>query len=113
MMLQIVATETDGVTVLDLSGRLVFGEETDALRECMGRLVAQNKTKVLMNFEDLTFVDSSGIGTLMAALSQMKQCGGVVKLATAVAQVDKVLRLTGVLNVLELYSTKQEAMASF
>lgn len=113
MLLKIVATQTEDVTVLDLSGRLVFGEEVEALRECMGRLVAQNKTKVLMNFENLTFVDSSGIGTLMAVLSQVKESGGVVKLASAGAQVDKVLRLTGVLKVLELYPTKQQAMASF
>ena len=67
MALKITTREVDGVTVAALDGRIVLGEESNALREKVKSLVAAGKKKIVLNMDNVTFIDSAGLGTLVAS----------------------------------------------
>jgi hypothetical protein len=62
MALKMTNREVDGVAILSLEGRIVLGEETNALREKVKDLIAGGKKKVVLNMNDVTLIDSSGFG---------------------------------------------------
>ena len=65
--LKMTTREVDGVTVVAMDGRIVLGEESNALREKVKSLVAEGKKKIVLNMDNITFIDSAGLGTLVAA----------------------------------------------
>ena len=67
MALKMTNREVDGVSVVALDGRIVLGEESNALREKVKSLLAEGKKKVVLNMDNITFIDSAGLGTLVAA----------------------------------------------
>src|SRR6202045_4518804 len=58
--------EVNGVSVMALDGRIVLGEESNALREKLKSLIAEGKKKIVLNMDNVTFIDSAGLGTLVA-----------------------------------------------
>lgn len=113
MRLHIDTRAAGDIAVLDLRGHLVMGFETQRLNEQIHETVGQGKSRIVMNLENVTFIDSSGVGELVASLSTAKKNGGGLKLARPTEFVHDVLRATRLLNVLELYESEQEALASF
>ena len=111
MKLSITVRETAGVTVLQLSGVIVFGIQT--LAEQVRQLQAENKRMILLNLAQLDYVDSSGVGELITALTIMKRVGGQLKLSNAGSFLREILRITKTQNILELYDTEEEALAHF
>ncbi len=67
MALKMTNREVDGVSVVALDGRIVLGEESNALREKVKGLIAAGKRKIVLNMDNITFIDSAGLGTLVAA----------------------------------------------
>ena len=65
--LKMTTREVDGVSVVAMDGRIVLGEESNALREKVKSLVAEGKKKIVLNMDNITFIDSAGLGTLVAA----------------------------------------------
>lgn len=112
-MLHIDTKEIDGVTVLRLNGRLVFGDASSQLAQLVRQLVSQQTTKILLNIEDVTFIDSCGIGDLIASFTTVRKNGGTLKVCSPRDQVLKVLQAVEVPAVVEIYATQQEALASF
>ncbi|MFQ5696513.1 MAG: STAS domain-containing protein, partial [Terriglobia bacterium] len=80
MALDIKTREAGGVTVLDLNGRIILGEATSALRDHIKKLLADNKSKLVLNLADVSFIDSTGVGTLVSGYSSVKAAGGELKL---------------------------------
>ena len=76
MPLEIHQHERDGVTILDLKGRLTMGEEDLSFREELQRLIASGKHKIILNMEHTAHIDSTGVGTLTYALATLKASGG-------------------------------------
>src|SRR5712692_3111248 len=70
--------EVDGVSVVALDGRIVLGEESNALREKVKSLIAEGKKKIVLNMDNITFIDSAGLGTLVAALAAGEQVAGIL-----------------------------------
>ena len=105
--------EVDGVSVVALDGRIVLGEESNALREKVKSLIADGKTKVVLNMANITFIDSAGLGTLVAAHHSAKSQGAALKLAHLGAKFQEVLQITKLLTVFDVYNTEAEAVASF
>ena len=68
MALKFTNREVDGVSVVALDGRIVLGEESNALRERIKALVAEGKKKIVLNMANVTFIDSAGLGTQVAQL---------------------------------------------
>ena len=77
-----IGTRSEGsVTVLDLDGSLTIGESEDAFREKVTKLLKERRTSILVNFEKVRFVDSSGVGALIKCLTSVTQAGGKIKAA--------------------------------
>jgi anti-sigma B factor antagonist len=105
--------EVDGVAVVALDGRIVLGEESNALREKVKSLIAEGKKKVVLNMANITFIDSAGLGTLVAAHHSAKSQGAALKLAHLGAKFQEVLQITKLLTVFDVYNTEAEAVSSF
>jgi anti-sigma B factor antagonist len=105
--------EVDGVSVVALDGRIVLGEESNALREKVKSLIAEGKKKVVLNMANITFIDSAGLGTLVAAHHSAKSQGAALKLAHLVSKFQEVLQITKLLTVFDVYNSEAEAVASF
>jgi anti-sigma B factor antagonist len=105
--------EVDGVAVVALDGRIVLGEESNALREKVKSLIAEGKTKVVLNMANITFIDSAGLGTLVAAHHSAKSQGAALKLAHLGSKFQEVLQITKLLTVFDVYNSEAEAVASF
>lgn len=113
MNLHIQPREKGGVTVLDLSGRLVYGEEARELRRLVKQLLAEKKTRLVSNLEKVNFIDSVGVGTLISCFTSAKAIGGDFKLLNPSRQVAEVLRITTLGKVLEVFDSEEQALASF
>jgi anti-sigma B factor antagonist len=105
--------EVDGVTVVALDGRIVLGEESNALREKVKSLVAEGKKKVVLNMANISFIDSAGLGTLVAAHHSAKGQGASLRLCHLGAKFSEVLQITKLMTIFEVYNTEAEAVASF
>lgn len=105
--------EVDGVAVLALDGRIVLGEESNALREKVKAVVAEGKKKIVLNMDNVTFIDSAGLGTLVASHHSAKAQGAALKLCHLGSKFQEVLQITKLLTVFDVYNTEAEAVASF
>lgn len=113
MALKITTREVDGVTVAALDGRIVLGEESNALREKVKSLVAEGKKKIVLNMDNVTFIDSAGLGTLVAAHHSAKGQGSSLKLCHLGTKFQEVLQITKLMTIFDVYNTEAEAVASF
>ena len=102
-----------GVTVVDLGGHIVHGEETRALRERVKDLLGEGKTRLVLNLRDVNFIDSSGTGALVACFTSARAVGGDLRLANANRYFREFLEMTRLLNMLDVFNSEEEAVASF
>jgi len=86
--------EVSGVTVLDLEGRIVLGEESNAFRERVKGLLANNHKKIVLNMSNVSYIDSAGLGTLVATFHSARSQGGTLKLCNLGAKFKEVLQVT-------------------
>ena len=113
MALKMTQREVDGVTVVALDGRIVLGEESNALREKIKALVAEGKKKIVLNMDNITFIDSAGLGTLVAAHHSAKAQGASLRLCHLGTKFQEVLQITKLLTVFDVYDTEAAAVSSF
>jgi anti-sigma B factor antagonist len=113
MALFMVEKLVDGVTVLDLRGRLVLGEETEALRERVKRLVAAGHKRIVFNLEELAYMDSSGLSTLISSFVSVRNQGGELKLLRLTRRVSDLMQITKLSTVFEIYDTMEDVQRSF
>ena len=102
-----------GVTILELSGRLKFGEDCDTFNQQIKDLLDVNKNKIILNLEEVSFCDSSGLGCLITALKSTRDRGGDLKLLSPSQEVQDLLGLTKLSAAFHTYTTEDEALASF
>jgi anti-sigma B factor antagonist len=105
--------EVDGVSVVALDGRIVLGEESNALREKVKTLLAEGKKKIVLNMDNITFIDSAGLGTLVAAHHSAKGQGASLRLCHLGSKFQEVLQITKLLTVFDVYDTEAQAVSSF
>jgi anti-sigma B factor antagonist len=111
--LRIANSEVDGVTVLELDGRIVLGEESNSLREKLKSLIAAGSTKIVLNVANAKYIDSTGLGTLVAAHVNAKTQGAAVRLCHIGQKFHDVLQLTKLVTVFDVYPTQAAAVSSF
>jgi anti-sigma B factor antagonist len=111
--LKLTNREVDGVSVVALDGRIVLGEESNSLRERVKSLIAGGKKKIVLNMDNVTFIDSAGLGTLVAAHHSARSQGAGLRLCHLGSKFQEVLQITKLLTVFEVYNTEAEAVASF
>ena len=112
MALKMTNREVDGVSVVALDGRIVLGEESNALREKVKGLLAEGKKKIVLNVNNITFIDSAGLGTLVSSHHTAKKEGASVRLCHLDNKFQQVLQITKLLTVLYISNTEAEAVAS-
>src|ERR1700676_4749891 len=111
--LTIASREVDGVTVLDLSGRITLGEGSVQLREAIRDLISKGSKTILLNMGDVNYIDSSGLGELVSAYTTAKNQSAQVKLLSLTKKVKDVLQLTKLYTVFDIYDDEASAIASF
>lgn len=112
MPLQLSIRNVGDAVVVDCTGKLVHGEETLALRDLAGKLLIEQR-HIVLNFANVSYVDSSGLGLLVALHASAQKAGAVIKLAALNAKIKDLLALTKVAMVLEIDENATEAVASF
>ena len=113
MSLMIKTRDSGGVTIIDLQGRLVLGDECNQLREQVKTLLAANQKKIVLNLAEVSFIDSAGVGTLVASFTSAKAQEGEMKMANLTKKFKETLQITRLLTVFEVYESEAEAVASF
>ena len=108
------------VTILDLNGRITLGEvlafghnTAVTLHELVRDLARKRSNKILLNLENVTYMDSAGLGELVTCLTTVRNQGGQLKITGATKQVDDVLRMTRLSSVLDLQPDETSALRSF
>jgi len=105
--------ENSGVTILEISGRLCLGDDSRGIRQTVRTLVADGHARLLLHLEKLAFIDSAGIGSLVACFATARNGGGALKLLRPSARVVEALTLTKLLPAFEIFDSEVEAVASF
>src|SRR6202795_509951 len=105
--------EVNGVTVLASEGRIVLGEESNAFREQVKNLLAAGKKKIVLNLSQVGYIDSAGLGTLVATFHSARSQGAVLKLANLGSKFKEVLQVTKLMTVFDTYDNEAAAVASF
>ena len=113
MALTIASREVDGVTVLDLNGRITLGEGSVQLREAIRDLISKGSRTILLNMGDVNYIDSSGLGELVSAYTTAKNQGASVKLLNLTKKVKDVLQLTKLYTVFDVFEDEASAISSF
>jgi anti-sigma B factor antagonist len=105
--------EISGVTVVEIEGRIVLGEESNGFREHVKSLLAAGKKQIVLNMANVTYIDSAGLGTLVATHHSAKSQGAALKLANLGAKFKEVLQVTKLLTVFDVFDSETLAVQSF
>jgi anti-sigma B factor antagonist len=103
----------DGVTVVALDGRIVLGDETNAFRERIKALLAEGRKKILLNLDNVTLIDSTGLGTLVSAHHSAAARGASLRLCNLGTKFQEVLQVTKLLTVFDVSDTEADGIGSF
>ncbi|MGH9790936.1 MAG: STAS domain-containing protein [Candidatus Acidiferrales bacterium] len=113
MALKMTEREVSGITVVAMDGRIVLGEESNALRERIKGLLNNKKTKIVLDMGHVTYIDSAGLGTLVASYHSARQQGATMKLVNLGQKFREVLQVTKLLTVFEVHDNEAAAVSSF
>ena len=113
MSFRAVSREVGGVTVVDMDGRITLGEGSDLLRELIEEKLNSGRKKIVMNLAGINYIDSTGLGELVAAYRQVKSQGGELKLLNLNKKVSDLLQITKLYAVFDIHNDESQAVASF
>jgi anti-sigma B factor antagonist len=105
--------QVDGVTIVDMSGRITLGEGSVVLRDAIRDLIGKEQKKILLNLGDVTYIDSSGIGELVSAFTAVRREGGELKLLNLTKKVHDLLQITKLYTVFDIKDDEAAAVQSF
>jgi anti-sigma B factor antagonist len=103
---------SNGITILDLHGKLTI-EVTAQVRKAVADLLEADRKNILLNLEDVSFMDSSGIGELVRSYHRVMREGGQVRLLNLTKRMRELLAITKLLTIFECYDDEAEALRSF
>lgn len=101
------------VTILDLSGRLVLGDGDTLLKDKIHSLVFQGRKQIVLNMGGVNYMDSSGLGALVASSVTAKNNGGQIKLVSLTKRLQDLLAIAKLLTVFDAYDSEADAINSF
>ena len=113
MSLEIQQQEREGITVLEMKGRITVGKEATTLREKIAELTAANVRNVVLNLAGVDFIDSTGLGALVIGATSARKAGGSVKLVNLNRRNIELLVMTKLATVFEIFSDEQDAINSY
>ncbi len=112
-MMKATLRQVGKVAVLDLSGKITIGEGDVILREKVIELLNSGRSQILLNLEKVNYMDSAGIGELVACYKRAKEKGGAVKLLNPGGKVYDLLQLTKLVGVFDMYNSEKDAIDAF
>ena len=113
MSMKVATRQVDGVTILDLSGRITLGEGSVTLRDAVHDLIAKGSKHILLNLENINYIDSSGIGELVSAFTSVRNAGGELKLLNLTKKVHDLLQITKLYTVFDIWDNEASAVSAF
>lgn len=99
--------------IIDCSGKITLGEDTMSLRKTVGDLLQGNFKKIILNFAEVSYIDSSGIGELVSTYTTVLNNGGRLKLLHLTKKIQQLLAITKLLTVFETFDNEEAALESF
>jgi anti-sigma B factor antagonist len=111
--MNVVERESGGITVLAFAGRLTLGEDCHEARARIKSLLAEGKSRLVLDLGNVNYIDSAGLGTLVASFTSAQSQGGALKLARLSLRIQQLLRSTKLLTVFEVFDSAEEAVTSF
>jgi anti-sigma B factor antagonist len=105
--------EDGGVTIITVTGDLVIGDAETSFKKTVTRLLEEGRVNLLIDLSAVGFLDSSGLGALVRALTNSQKEGGQTKLLNAGPQVRKLLQMTKLDSVFEIHQDMETAVSSF
>jgi anti-sigma B factor antagonist len=112
MALNATTSKIDGIIVVYLSGAILFGDESASLRTLVKGLLNQS-TQIVLDLGDVTYIDSGGLGTLVALYASARKIGGDIRLARVGRRAKEVLTITKLVTLFEVFDKTESAVASF
>jgi anti-sigma B factor antagonist len=112
MALKMMNSEVDGTSVVTLDGRIVLGEESQALRQKLKSLIAEGNKKIILNMDNIKYIDSAGLGILVAAHVSAKLQGASLILSNLGTHFQEILQITKLVTVFQVFNTEEAAVAS-
>ncbi|HJN46206.1 MAG: anti-anti-sigma factor [Acidobacteria bacterium] len=103
----------ENVVVLDLKGKLTIGEGDELLKERINSLMQQGHRNLLLNLEDVPYVDSAGLGEIVRTYTTVSRQGGKLKLVNLTKRITDLLAITKLLTVFDTFESEAEAVSSF
>jgi anti-sigma B factor antagonist len=111
--MEITERTVDAITILDLSGKLTIGEAAQLLKDKSESLVFQGRTQVIVNLAAVPYIDSGGLGQLVACYTTLARAGGRLKLLNVNAKNHDLLSITKLVSVFDTFDTEREAIESY
>ena len=111
--MKISRADKDGVIVLQVSGKLMGGPDADAFDRELKQILGEGGRKILVDLGDVTWVNSTGLGILIAGHTQVSRAGGAMKLCKVSRRVESILMVTRLNMIFESYADESQALASF
>jgi anti-sigma B factor antagonist len=111
--LKITNREVDQVVILDISGRIVLGDELDVLRDAVRTLITKGKKKIILNLAEVSYIDSSGVGELVRCFTSVRNQAGELKLLNLTQKVHDVLHVIKLYTVFDIRDDEFKAVKSF
>lgn len=111
--MQIEERVVDDVTILDLKGKVTLGEGDEVLKDKINSLVHQDRKRILLNFADVPYIDSAGLGEVVRTYTTVSRQGGQLKLVNLTKRITDLLMITKLLTVFETFDSERDALQSF
>jgi anti-sigma B factor antagonist len=113
MSMKATVRQVEGVVVVDLSGQIKLGEGSSTLRDTVKDLLSKGQKNILLNLGEISYIDSSGIGELVAAFTSVRNQGGELKLLKLTRKTHDLLQITKLYTVFDVKDDEAEAIAAF
>ena len=113
MSLEIEKREREGIAILDLKGRITMGDEVSAFRKTVQDLVAGGSQKLILNLQNVDYIDSTGLGAVVMCSTAFRSAGGSSKLLNLNKRNVELLVTTKLATIFEIFDNEQDAVNSF
>jgi len=113
MSIKLAVRDKEGVRIVDVAGRITLGEGSSTLRNTVREMVTLGDKKILLNFADVSYIDSSGIGELVGGFATVANHGGQLKLVNLPSRVESLLQITKLCTIFEVFDNEGAAIRSF
>jgi anti-sigma B factor antagonist len=111
--MQIEQRQVGSVMILDLKGKITLGEGDEALKDKINSLILQGHKKMLLNFGDVPYIDSAGLGEIVRTYTTVSRQGGQLKLVNLTKRITDLLSITKLLTDYETFDNEAEALKSY